>query len=193
MGMHLTSPVVHSSGRTVVARISARAVALFGHFGIEWDLTTVDDETRERDRRVGRARQAPAAARSRPGRTVDVDGTDPGIDVRGIVAADAASAVFTITQTETTRRLPAGADPDAGARPRPPLPRARPRARRRTATTPGQSAARVGAPSDTILTGRELAAVGLRPPVQFPQQSTVVELDRRALTTHPHTAQGGAR
>ena len=42
MGMHLTSPVVHSSGRTVSLGLSG-AVALFGHFGIEWDLTSVDE------------------------------------------------------------------------------------------------------------------------------------------------------
>lgn len=41
MGMHLTSPVVHSTHRTVDLDFSA-AVALFGHFGVEWDLTTVD-------------------------------------------------------------------------------------------------------------------------------------------------------
>ena len=40
---------------------------------------------------------------------------------------------------------------------------------------PGQSA--LGwAHHDTILTGRELESVGLRPPVQFPQQARVVEL-----------------
>ncbi|WP_217585283.1 alpha-galactosidase, partial [Microbacterium sp. GbtcB4] len=37
MGMHLTTPHVHSTGRTVSLAFSG-AVALFGHFGIEWDL-----------------------------------------------------------------------------------------------------------------------------------------------------------
>ncbi|MET0672805.1 MAG: alpha-galactosidase, partial [Microbacterium pygmaeum] len=88
MGMHLTSPVVHSSGRTVSLGLSG-AVALFGHFGIEWDLTTVDDDTRERI-----AEWVALAKRLRPliasGTIVHVDGTEPGVDVRGMVAEDAA-------------------------------------------------------------------------------------------------------
>ena len=83
------------------------AVALFGHFGIEWDLTAVDDATREEI-----AEWVRLAKRLRPliatGRMIHVDGTDPGIDVRGMVAADAASAVFTITQIETSIAYPAG-------------------------------------------------------------------------------------
>ena len=50
------------------------AVALFGHVGIEWDLTATDDETRGRI-----AAWVELAKRLRPlvasGRTVDVDGT----------------------------------------------------------------------------------------------------------------------
>ena len=106
---------------------------------------------------------------------VHVDGTDPGIDVRGMVAADAASAVFTITQTETSVAYPAGRvrlpglAPDRRYRVR--VDRARPT----TADDPGQSPL-AWTQHDTILTGRELEAIGLRPPVQFPQQATVVEL-----------------
>ena len=65
------------------------------------------DPTRERI-----AAWVALAKRLRPliatGRVIHVDGTEPGIDVRGIVAADAASAVFTITQTASTAALPPG-------------------------------------------------------------------------------------
>ena len=44
---------------------------------------------------------------------------------------------------------------------------------------------------DTTLTGRELDTVGLRPPVQHPERSTVIELT--AEDGAPHQAQGGAR
>ena len=172
MGMHLTSPVVHSSGRTVSVGLSG-AVALFGHFGIEWDLTSIDDATR---RQI--ADWVALAKRLRPliatGRVVHVDGTDPGIDVRGMVAADAASAVFTITQTETSVAYPAGRvrmpglDPDRRYR-------VRVIANGEGGDYPGQSP--LGwAQHDTVLTGRELESVGLRPPVQFPQQARVIEL-----------------
>ena len=172
MGMHLTSPIVHASGRTVSLALSG-AVALFGHFGIEWDLTAVDEATREQI-----VWWVALAKRLRPliatGRVVHVDGTDPGIDVRGMVAADAASAVFTITQTETSVAYPAG-------RVRLPGLDAERRYRVRVIAAdgrgdhPGQSPL-AWAHQDTALTGLELESVGLRPPVQFPQQARVLEL-----------------
>ncbi|MEZ0447272.1 alpha-galactosidase [Cellulomonas sp. ICMP 17802] len=170
MGMHLTSPVVHSTGRTVDLDFSA-AVALFGHVGIEWDLTRTDDETR---RRI--AAWVEYAKRIRPlvatGRTVDVDGTEPGIDVRGMVAPDGTSAVFTLTQTDTTVAYPPGRVRIPGLDP------AR-HYRVRLVGGPSSAAAQSELPwqtYDTTVTGRELDAVGLRPPVQYPQRSTVIEL-----------------
>jgi alpha-galactosidase len=170
MGMHLTSPVVHSTGRTVDLDLSA-AVALLGHVGIEWDLTATDGETR---RRI--AAWVDLAKRIRPlvatGRTVDVDGTEPGIDLRGVVAPDGSSAVFTLTQTDTTAAYPPGRvripglDPDR-------------RYRLRTVGGSTGTAAQSALPwqeHPTVLTGRELDVVGLRPPVQYPQRSTVIEL-----------------
>jgi len=172
LGMHLTSPVVHSSGRAVGLDLSA-AVALFGHFGIEWDLTSADDDTRARV-----AAWIAVAKRIRPliatGRTIDVDGTEPGIDVRGIVAADAASALFTITQAETSAAYPAGRVRMPG------LDAAR---RYRVAVlSPSGEHADAGqsvlewTTFPTVMSGRELATIGVRPPVQLPQHSTVVEL-----------------
>ncbi|SDG72225.1 alpha-galactosidase [Microbacterium pygmaeum] len=172
MGMHLTSPVVHSSGRTVALGLSG-AVALFGHFGIEWDLTSVGDATRDEI-----ARWVALAKRLRPlvasGTVVHVDGTDPGVDVRGMVAADAASAVYTITQIETSVAYPAG---------RVRLPGLAPSRRYRMRVVPVGATGRDAAQSplawahhETVLTGRELESVGIRPPVQFPQQATVIEL-----------------
>lgn len=172
MGMHLTSPVVHSSGRTVSLGLSG-AVALFGHFGIEWDLTSVDDDTRQRI-----AWWVSLAKRLRPiianGRVVHVDGTEPGIDVRGMVAADAASAVFTIVQTATSVAYPAGRVRLPGL--------ASDRHYRVRVLTDGGAAHEAAqsplawAQHDTVMTGRELESAGLRPPVQYPQQATVVEL-----------------
>ncbi|WP_109212102.1 MULTISPECIES: alpha-galactosidase [Microbacterium] len=170
LGMHLTSPVVHSSGRTVSLGLSG-AVALLGHFGIEWDLTAVDEE-----RRAEIAEWVALAQRLRPviasGRVVHVDGTDPGIDVRGIVAGDAASAVFTIVQTATSAAYPPGRVRLPG------LDAARSyrlRVLMRDADEAGQSALEWAADAP-LLTGRELAEAGVRPPVQRPQQAMVVEL-----------------
>ncbi|WP_150953242.1 alpha-galactosidase [Microbacterium testaceum] len=172
MGMHLTTPHVHSTGRTVSLAFSG-AVALFGHFGIEWDLTTLDDYDRAT---VGQ--WVALARRVRPlvatGRLVNVDVVDPGLDVRGVVSADRNRAFFTIAQTQTLIASPAarvrlpGLDPDRSYRVR--------------LVTPGglvQEPAQSPLPwadHDTVLTGRQLAASGIRPPVQNPQQAVVVEL-----------------
>ncbi|MFE5410368.1 alpha-galactosidase [Microbacterium sp. NPDC056569] len=170
LGMHLTSPVVHSSGRTVSVGLSG-AVALLGHFGIEWDLTTLDDAGRSEI-----AEWVALARRLRPliasGRVIHVDGTDPGIDVRGIVARDAASAVFTVVQTATSAAYPPGRIRMPGLDPAKTY-------RLRVVTRDGDDAGQSPlewAQSDTALTGLQLAEVGVRPPVQRPQQAMVVEL-----------------
>jgi alpha-galactosidase len=170
LGMHLTSPIVHSSGRTVSLGLSG-AVALLGHFGIEWDLTTLDDATRS-----GIAEWVALAKRLRPliasGRVVHVDGTEPGIDVRGMVAADAASAVFTIVQTATSAAYPPGRIRMPGLDPARSY---RLRVLMRDGADAGQSPL-AWAEAAPLLTGRELAEAGVRAPVQRPQQAMVVEL-----------------
>ncbi|PYC99940.1 alpha-galactosidase [Microbacterium esteraromaticum] len=172
MGMHLTTPHVHSTGRSVSLSMSG-AVALFGHFGIEWDVTTLSEADAAEV-----AEWVALAKRVRPlvatGRIVNSDVADPGLDVRGIVAADAASAFFTITQSQTLISSPTGRVRLPGLEDD--------RTYRVRVVTPGGI---VSAPAqsplewahhDTVLTGRQLAVVGLRPPVQNPQQSTVIEI-----------------
>lgn len=172
MGAHLTSSTVHSTGRVVDPDLSA-AVAVLNHFGIERDLTTADADER---RRI--AAWVAFAKRVRPlvahGRVVHVDGVEPGIDVRGVVAADAASAVFTITQATTSAAYPAGRirmphlSPDRRYRVRLVAPAGdRPDA--------GQSPL-AWAQDGITLTGRQLAVTGVRPPVQHPGRAVVVEL-----------------
>jgi alpha-galactosidase len=172
MGAHLTSQTVHSTGRVVDPDLSA-AVAVLSHFGIERDLTTADADERARI-----AAWVAFAKRVRPlvasGRVVHVDGTDPGIDVRGVIAADAASAVFTITQATTSVAYPAG---------RVRMPHLDPERRYRVRlVAPAGDRADAGqsplawAQDGITLTGRQLAVAGLRPPVQHPGRAVVVEL-----------------
>ncbi|KRB36039.1 alpha-galactosidase [Microbacterium sp. Root180] len=169
MGMHLTSPIVHSSARAVSLDLSA-AVALLGHFGIEWDLTTADEPTRD-----AIAAWVRLAKRVRPlvatGRVIHVDGTEPGIDLRGIVADDAASALLIVTQTASTVAHPPGRIRMPGLEP------ARVYRVRSLGGDPEPAQSPLEwAMHDLFLTGHELATVGLRPPVQFPQHSTVIEI-----------------
>jgi alpha-galactosidase len=149
------------------------AVALFGHFGIEWDVTTLTDEEH-----AAVAEWVALARRVRPlvatGTVVNVDIADPGLDVRGIVASDRSHAFFTITQSQTLAASPSGRIRFPGLEPD--------RAYRVRVVTPGPRTYRPAqselrwAHHDTVLSGRQLAVAGLRPPVQNPQQATVVEL-----------------
>jgi alpha-galactosidase len=103
-----------------------------------------------------------------------VDGADRGIDVRGVVSDDASSAVFTITQVETTIAYPAGRVRLPGLDPS--------RTYRLHVLAHGPEGDAAGqsvlewTQHPIVLTGRQLAATGIRPPVQLPQQSTVLEL-----------------
>lgn len=172
MGMHLTSPQVHSTGRTVSLALSG-AVALFGHVGIEWDLTTLNAQEC-----ADVADWIALAKRVRPlvasGTPLQVDTADPGLDVRGIVAPDRSRAYFTITQSQTLVASPAGRvripglDPERRYRLRIVTPGG-------VVTEPAQSPL-AWAHHETVLTGTQLAVAGIRPPVQNPQQATVIEL-----------------
>ena len=172
MGMHLTGPRVHSTHRHVGLALSG-AVALFGHHGIEWDLTTLDDAGRD-----AVAAWVALFKEVRPlvaqGRLVHADTADPGLDVRGVVAPDRARAYYTITQVATSVAAPTGRvrlpglDPDAVYRVRAVAPGG-------MVQEPAQSPL-VWAQRDTLLTGRQLDVVGVRPPVQYPQHATVIEV-----------------
>ncbi|MER7165888.1 alpha-galactosidase [Micromonospora sp. NPDC000207] len=150
------------------------ATALFGHSGIEWDLTS-----------VGPADRAELAAwvalhkRLRPllhsGRTVRVDHPDPAVWVYGVVAADRSAAVYAVAQlaTSATRvpvpvRLP-GLDPHRRYLVRP------------AEGVPGPAVLQRDAPGwladdGVVLTGAALATLGLRPPALHPEQTLVLEL-----------------
>ncbi len=116
IGCHVGAPTSHTTGRTHTLGFRA-STAFFGHFGVEWDLTRASD--------VDRAELAEWIAlhkREREllhcGRMVVADSADPSMTVHGVVAIDAATAVFAVTSLATSTgsvpapiRLP-GLDPD---------------------------------------------------------------------------------
>ncbi|WP_401000886.1 alpha-galactosidase [Agromyces sp. GXQ0307] len=171
MGAHLTSPEVHSTGRSVSLDLSA-GVAMLGHFGIEWNLTDLDD--------AGLASVAHWVARHKrhrdlihSGVLVHADTTDAATDVRGVVARDATSALFTFAQVTTGVTLPPGRftlpglDPDRRYTVR--------IAAGSPADGPGQSPL-PWAEQAVTMTGRQLGTVGLQAPVLFPAQLVLLEL-----------------
>ncbi|GIG67396.1 alpha-galactosidase [Phytomonospora endophytica] len=117
VGAHVSAPVNHQMGRVTGLRLRT-VTALFGHAGIEWDITTCTPaELAEL------ADWIAAYKRLRPtlhtGRTVRVDHPDESAHLYGIVSPDRDHAVFAYAQLATSAstapvrlRLP-GLDPEA--------------------------------------------------------------------------------
>lgn len=174
IGSHVGSPVSHSTGRRHALSFRA-ATALFGHFGIEWDLRSATPAERaelaewvalhKRHRRL-----------LHTGRVVRVDQPDPALHVHGVVAADRSEALFAVVTTATTVwsppgpiRLP-GLDPEASYR-------VTPLTHDVERHGPGRRTAPWWA-TGTVLTGRTLAVVGVQAPAQQPERSALVHLER---------------
>jgi alpha-galactosidase len=98
LGAHVSAPMSHQTGRTLSLGFRA-ATALFGAFGVEWDLTEAsDDEFDEL------AWWTALHKRYRPllhsGRVVRVDTSDPSVLVHGVVADDGGAALIAHLQLD---------------------------------------------------------------------------------------------
>ena len=171
VGAHVGGPVAHTTGRT--SRLGFRAaVALLGHFGIEWDLSriTVDE----------RAAVAAWVALHKEVRSLVADGSwvrpdhpDPAIAITGAVAADRSDAVFVVAVSDSPRtqapapvRL-AGLDPARRYRVREvaPGPADRHLADLGTSWMVGEG---------VVTTGAALTEAGLRLPTTAPESAYVL-------------------
>ncbi len=174
VGSQVGSPVSHSTGRTHDLSFRA-ATALFGSFGIEWDITRASVEER-----AELAEWVALAKRFRPllhsGRTVRVDHPVDAVWAHGVVAQDRSEALFAFVMMDRPScwppglvRIP-GLDPDRRYRLAPVGPS-------------GPLATNNDAPSwqrgEVTLSGRALAAVGIQAPPLQPDHAALVHL--RAL------------
>jgi alpha-galactosidase len=172
MGMHISGPVSHSTWRT--SRLSLRAgVALFGHLGIEWDVTglSADEETEL-------AGYVDLHRRLRPwmhrGVTVHADLADPAADLRGVVSEDGSHAIFAYTQVGSSNAYPPavirfpGLDPERTYE-----------VRLLGASDEDRASWRLPdwAREPIRLTGRMLGEVGLRPLVLPPEYLVLIEME----------------
>jgi alpha-galactosidase len=116
VGSHVGPTVAHTTGRT--ADLAFRCVtALFGHAGIEWDITKITDEERAQLASwAGLYRELRPLLHS--GDVVRADPVEEGSWLHGVVAADQSEAVFSYVRLETSPsavggriRLP-GLDPE---------------------------------------------------------------------------------
>lgn len=173
IGSHVGSTRSHTTGRTHELSFRA-ATALFGHFGIEWNIATITDAER-----AELAEWVELYKRFRPllhtGTTVRVDHPIDELWAHGVVAADASEALFCFallgrpsTWPPGLVRIP-GLDPDRRYRVSAVGPRPAPKPAK---YTPSWQATNVG----IVLTGRMLAAVGIEAPPLQPEHAALVHL-----------------
>ncbi|MEI2764257.1 MAG: alpha-galactosidase [Dermatophilaceae bacterium] len=170
VGAHIGAARSHTTGRRHDLSLRA-AAAVFGHLGIEWDLTSMTpDEFAELAGVVATYREWRALLHG--GRVHRVDHPDPSAVLHGVVARDRSEAVFALVQTSASdAQVPAplrltGLDPD--------------RAYRVTAMplAGGPDTQQVAPPpwlaEGLTATGRALALVGVAPPILRPEQALLL-------------------
>jgi alpha-galactosidase len=161
LGAHVSAPFSHQTGRYMPLSLRC-ATALFGHFGIEWDITRADAAELAELAAWIRLYQAHRAL-IHAGRVVRVDMPDDTAWVHGVVAADRSGALMSYVQLDEPRsdqpaalRVP-GLDPS--------------RRYRLTDVTPGRRSPRrhawPEAPIPSVeVSGAALAQIGLAVPAQ---------------------------
>jgi len=92
LGSHVSAPVNHQTGRHLPLDFRA-ATALFGHFGIEWDLTAADPAQRARLAEwIALYKELRGLLHS--GRVVRCDTTQPAVYGHGVLTPDAAVVAY---------------------------------------------------------------------------------------------------
>lgn len=165
VGAHVGAPVSHTTGRASI--LSFRLVtSLFGHAGIEWDITTCSDDELERLREWA-ALYKELRGVLHSGRTVRVDDPGEGALLHGVVGPD--EGVYAYVRLTTTvdavppRVLLPGLDPA--------------RTYRVQARGDVPSSARTQTPwleKGVELPGAALTQVGLAPPLLNPDQAVLL-------------------
>lgn len=193
MGSHIASGTSHTTGRHHTLDFRA-ATALFGHLGIEWDLTrATPDELRELTAWVGFHRDHRDLLHH--GDLVRLDHPDPTVVVHGVLTPDRSSALYSYASTAQSDvvlpgrvRLP-GLAPTRRYRVRPVLPEFTPAGTRaprwwgvqRPAVSLDDPLAEdrtsyeaaAGEAPGVVLTGGALATMGLMAPLLHPEHAVV--------------------
>ncbi|MEV5695249.1 alpha-galactosidase [Micromonospora globbae] len=172
VGSHIGPPRSHTTGRTHDLGFRA-ATAFFGHYGVEWDITSATPAER-----AELAAWVALHKRLRPllhtGRTVRVAHPDPAVWAHGVVAHDGSQAVYAVSRLATSVAQVPGAVR---------LPGLQGRRRYAVRPVPGvpapatvQRAEPAWLPAGVTLTGAALATVGLQMPALHPEQALLLEV-----------------
>jgi alpha-galactosidase len=173
VGSHVGAPTAHTTRRTHSLAFRA-ATALFGHFGIEWDLrTAAPGELDELAAWVALYKEERSLLHA--GTTVRSDYPDPSFWAHGVVGPDRTRALFSFVTLDTSAaaqpgriRLP-GLDPGLVYRVEPLQLSASALVRTRS-----------GLPSwwaePTQVSGHVLATIGLQAPMLYPEQALLFRL-----------------
>lgn len=171
LGSHVGADRDHTTGRTLDLDLRA-GTAVFGHLGIEWDLTARPDED------LAALRQWVTLHKElrtllHTGDVVHADATDSSIQVEGVVATDRSDALYRVVAVDHTLDWPAG---------RVTLPGLDPSLVYRVTAQPPGDAAVAGtwvpgwAPEGVRLTGRVLGEVGVACPLLDPDRLVLLRV-----------------
>lgn len=106
IGSHIGAPTAHTTSRTHSLDFRA-GTALFGHFGIEWDVTSASDtELAELTQWVALHKELRPLLHG--GTVIRADHNDPAHWLHGVVATDRSEAVFAFVALETGAWAPPG-------------------------------------------------------------------------------------
>ncbi|MCU1573968.1 MAG: alpha-galactosidase [Micrococcaceae bacterium] len=172
VGAHVGPTTAHTTHRT--HSLSFRALtALFGHFGMEWDVRAASGAEREDLKQViSLYKQYRTLIHS--GDAINGDHPDPAFSLRGIASRDRAEALFTLAALTTSfREMPGriqlpGLDPKARYRAEVLYPSA--------PETYNQSAPPAWIDSGAEASGLFLGVVGLPMPVLNPEQAILLRV-----------------
>ena len=174
LGTHIGPTMAHSTGRTL--SIAFRAVtALWGHAGLEWDLTKASpDELEAIKSWIDYYKSNRELLHS--GKTVRVDQSEENAWQHGVVSQDQARGIFAAVQLRpsqysrpTNLRL-AGLNPDATYRVKLVSPGGKPEFMNLHVAE--------WMTTELELTGAFLSAVGLKAPVLRPEQALLIEVEK---------------
>lgn len=185
MGMHISATTSHQTGRTYTLDFRA-ATAVFGSFGIEWDIRQASESDLARIAQwIAWYKQERDFLHSE--RVVRLDVTDPGVMAHGVIADDASRAIIAHVQYEESPsnrgvwlRVP-GLDPKAHYRLKWAGPAAEDpedvlREASRRDWDPLPESGPLG--PDATITGAALGTIGVRIPRCHPETIRLIEIVR---------------